>query len=257
VLIHIVILASPVVLFLAQLTLMAVGSRYRRLPTNEASNIAVAPVVGTILSLMGLVLAFSFSDAERRLDANRQTILNEANAIEAVYLSIRFVNDLPLREQMYTRFRQYVDARVRAYQTYDDQMARVDYDREIQLSSELFMQLWSQAVEGTSDSVSRSILLNALNAASSTATSRALAMNTHMPPAVIVFLVGVILIGALLVGVVLAQATWSTRFYRVVFAAVLSWTAFAIFDMEYPRLGAFQLLRNADALLVDLRKSLQ
>lgn len=255
-LVHILILASPCVLFIAQLALMAVGSKYRRLPTDEASNIAVTPVVGTILSLMGLVLAFSFSDASRRLDANRKTILDEANAIEAVYLSIRFVNDAPLREEMYTKFRQYVDARVRAYQTYDDQMVRTDYDREIQLSSTLFQQLWARAVEGTSDSVSRAILLNALNTASSTATSRTLAMNTHMPPAVVVFLLGIILFGALLVGTVLANATSSTRLYRIVFATVLSWTALAIFDMEYPRLGAFQLLRDADSLLIELRKSL-
>lgn len=256
-LIHVIILASPGLLFIAQLALMALGSHYRRLPTNEASNIAVTPVVGTILSLMGLVLAFSFSDAARRLDANRKTILDEANAIEAVYLSIRFVNDVPLRNEMSTTFRQYVDARVRAYQTYDDQMGRADYDRQVELSSNLFLQLWGQAIEGTSDSVSRGVLLNALNAASSTATARTLAMNTHMPPAVVVFLVGIILFGALLVGAVLAHTSSSTWLYRIVFAAVLSWTAFAIFDMEYPRLGAFQLLRNADALLVELRQSLR
>jgi hypothetical protein len=40
--------------------------------------------VAAVLSLMGLVLAFSFSDAAHRLDANRKTILDEANAVEDV-----------------------------------------------------------------------------------------------------------------------------------------------------------------------------
>jgi hypothetical protein len=255
-LIHVLILALPCALFVAQLALMAVGSRYRRLPKDEGSNVAVAPVIGTILSLMGLVLAFSFSDGARRLDANRKAVLDEANAIEAVYLSIDLVTP-PVRDRMRATFRAYVDARVRAYETYDDQMGYADYSREVQLSSDLFRELWTEALEGTSDSPGRSIVLNALSAASSTATARTLAMNTHMPPAIVVFLLGIVLFGALLVGGVLAQARTSTVFYRIVFAAVLSWTAFAIFDMEYPRLGAFQLLRNADALLVELRRSMR
>jgi hypothetical protein len=80
-------------------------------------------------------------------------------------------------------------------------------------------------------------------------------MNTHMPPSIVLFLLALVLVSALLVGGVLAQAGARSRFYPVVFSAVLSLTIFAIFDMEYPRLGAFQLLRQADALLVELRQS--
>ncbi len=85
---HLLLLALPVVLFAAELLVIHLGFRYRRLPVDAATNAAVAPVVGTVLSLMGLVLAFSFSNAAGRLGENRMAILNEANAIETAWLRI-------------------------------------------------------------------------------------------------------------------------------------------------------------------------
>jgi hypothetical protein len=255
-LIHVLILTSPVVLFFAQLGLISTGSRCRRKAGDGAPNAVVNSVVVTVLSLMGLVLAFSFSDAAHRLDANRKTILDEANAIEEVYHAIDMVKP-ETRERMIETFHLYVAARVRAYERYDEQLGRAEYDRQLLLSSGLYRDMWAHAIEGTFDSGSRLVLLNALNSASSTATARTLAMNTHMPPLIVGFLIGIVLVGALLVGTILAQSKGPSWLYRIAYAAVLSWTVFAIFDMEYPRLGAFQLLRNADALLVELKRTLR
>ena len=252
---HELLLALPVLLLLAQLAFIQLGSRYRRLPHDSASNAAVAPVIGTVLSLMGLVLAFSFSNAATRLDASRKSILEEANAIETAWKLID-VAEPEARPRMGDLMRRYVDARVRAYETSEERVGVAEYDRQVLMSADLFEELWSTGVAGTHDTVARGLLLNALSRLRDTATARSLTMNTHLPPAIYVFLFGIVLVGALLVGSVLAGARRVLWFYRIVIAAVLSWTLYAIMDMEYPRLGAFQLLRNADALLVDLRKSM-
>ncbi len=252
---HLLLLVMPVVLLLAQLVFIHLGQRYRRLAHDSASNAAVAPIVSTVLSLMGLVLAFSFANAATRLDANRKSILEEANAIEGAWKLID-VAEPDVRPQMSDLLRRYVDARIRAYETYEERVGIAEYDRELQVSAALFEQLWSVGIEGTHDTVSRGLILNALSRLRDTATARSLTMNTHLPPAIHVFLFGIVLVGALLVGGALAGARRALWFYRIVIAAVLSWTLYAIMDMEYPRLGAFQLLRNADALLVELRKSM-
>jgi hypothetical protein len=254
---HLLLLALPALLFLAQLLLIHLGLRWRRLPHDAAYNAATAPVIGTVLSLMGLVLAFSFANAATRLDANRRTILDEANAIETAWLRVD-VAEPEYKPLLGDLLRRYVDARIRAYETYEERMGLAEYDREVQISSDLFHQLWSTAITGTRPtSVERTMFLGALSSMRDTATARTLAMNTHLPPAIHVFLFGIVLVGALLVGGVLAQARQPLWFYRVVIAAVLAWTLYAIMDMEYPRLGAFQLLRNADALLLELRKSMR
>jgi hypothetical protein len=252
---HLLLLALPALLFGAELLFIQLGYRYRRLPHDADSNAAVAPAVGTVLTLIGLVLAFSFSNAAGRLDANGKSILDEANAIETGWLRIDLAEP-EARPRLAEAFGAYVDARIRAYETYEERVDLAEYDREVELSSRLFVELWSLAVAGTSPSVNRALLLEALSTVRDTATTRTLAMNTHLPTAIYLFLFGIVLIGALLIGGVLAQASGPLWYYRIIVAAVLSWTVFAIMDMEYPRLGAFQLLRNADALLVELRKSM-
>jgi Protein of unknown function (DUF4239) len=253
---HLLLLALPVLAFLVELVCIHLGRRYRRLPHDAASNAAVAPVISTVLSLMGLVLAFSFSNAAGRLESNRRAILDEANAIETVWNRIDLAQP-EFRPTMTDLFRRYVDARIRAYRTLEEQIGRREYDREVQDSANLFQQLWVVSVAGTADNpTNRVLLLDSFGKVRDTATARTLAMNTHLPPAIYAFLFGIAMIGAALIGSVMATSRSPLWFYRIVVAAVLSWTLFAILDMEYPRLGAFQLLRHADALLAELRKSM-
>jgi hypothetical protein len=61
----------------------------------------------------------------------------------------------------------------------------------------------------------------------------------------------------LLIGTMLACAGSRHWFYRLMIAAVLSSMVYAIVDLEYPRLGAFNPLKDADSLLVNLRKSIR
>jgi hypothetical protein len=84
-----------------------------------------------------------------------------------------------------------------------------------------------------------------------------ISVSTHLPPAILAFLFGTVLLGSMLIGTMLAFAGNRHWFYRLVIAAVLSSVVYAIVDMEYPRLGAFNLLKEADSLLVNLRKSMR
>jgi hypothetical protein len=54
-----------------------------------------------------------------------------------------------------------------------------------------------------------------------------------------------------------ARLRGQPAFYRLVIAVVLSSIVYAIVDMEYPRFGAFNLLKDADSLMVYLRRSIR
>src|SRR5262249_10278753 len=82
-------------------------------PNDSESNAGVGPAIGTVLALMGLVLAFSFSNAAGRLDASRKIILDEENAIETARFRID-VADKEAQPRLREFMRQYVDARIRA-----------------------------------------------------------------------------------------------------------------------------------------------
>ena len=244
-------------LFLSVLLMIELGHRYRmasRLPNDQESNTAGGPAIAMVLSLMGLVLAFSFSNAAGRLEASRKSILDEANAIETVWLRIDFAEPEAqpgLRELL----KHYVDARIRAYEA----QSLAEYRHELEISGELLRQIWTRAVEATPASriQNRMLLLPAVNAMGDCASARTLSMSTHLPPTIFMFLFGTVLLGSMLIGTTLNRTGSRQWFYRLVIAAVLSSTVYAIMDMEYPRLGAVNLLQQSDALLAELRKSMR
>jgi hypothetical protein len=248
------LLVLPPALFVAQLGAMEMGTRFTRRGRHDGAAVAAAaPVVATVLSLIGLVLAFSFANAAGRLEVSRMTILNEANAIEAGWdrLELAAPEAQPELRELY---RKYLDARIRAYDAYQ---ARVDlgrYRQEVQTAADLRTQIWHAAVRGTTPNPNRTLLLTALGTVADTAAARSLTVELQLPPASFAFLFGVVLVGALLVGATLGQASERQPFYRVIFAGVLSATIYTILDMEYPRLGAFHLLESADAVLLELRR---
>jgi hypothetical protein len=250
----VLILALAPLLFLSVLLMIELGHLYRlrsRLPNDPESNAVLGPAIGTVLALMGLVLAFSFSNAAGRLDASRKTILDEANAIDTAWLRIDLAEP-GAQPRLKELFRQYVDARIQAYEA----SGLPEYRHQLEIGTELLSQIWALAEEAipASRPQDRMLLLTAVNTMSDGASARTLSLSTHLPPAVFVFLLGNVLLGSMLIGTILASAGGRLWFYRLVIAAVLSLTVYAIVDMEYPRLGAFNLLKDADAQLVSLRK---
>ena len=71
-------------------------------------------VEAALFALMGLMLGFAFAGAVSRLDARRELIVREANAIGTAYLRVDL---LPAAAQPELRqlFRRYLEARMRVY----------------------------------------------------------------------------------------------------------------------------------------------
>ena len=253
----ILMVALAPTLFITVLLMMELGYRYRlasNLPNDSETNAGVGPAIGTVLALMGLVLAFSFSSAAARLDAARRTILDEANAIETAWLRLDLAEP-SAQPRLRVLFRQYVDSRISGYSSPELR----EYHQRAKISGGLMRQIWALAVEATPPShpEDRLLLLPALNAMSDGASARTISVSTHLPPAILTFLFGTVFIGSMLIGTLLACAGRRHWFYRLVIAMVLSSVVYAIVDMEYPRLGAFNLLKNADSLLVNFRDSIK
>ena len=95
-----------------------------------------------IFALLGLLLGFSFSGATTRLEARRQLIIGEANAIGTAYLRL---DELPASDQPEMRhlFREYVDARVAAYAQVPDMKA---FHQGVAQAGQLQQQIWARAV---------------------------------------------------------------------------------------------------------------
>jgi hypothetical protein len=248
--------ALSLVLFAGMLACLEVGFRTGRWLNahRRALDGGSAVIEAAIFGLLGLLLAFSFSGGEARLDAKRQLIVQETNAIGTAYLRLDL---LPGNEQPEMRrlFREYLDARLRVYESISDQAANA---RAVASVSRLQHEIWERAVEASRSDPSQNIarlLLPALNEMIDITTTRSIALSTHLPPLILALLICIALCSGVLAGYAMNgnQRSW---LHSLIYAAVVSITIYAVLDLDSPRTGLIRL-DAADSALQELRTAMQ
>lgn len=254
VLVTLLVLSLEGVLFGAILLAIEVAYRVacvRKFPPAGAPS--VASVSSVVFSLMGLVLAFSYSDASKRLDVQRELVVAEANAISSVWQRIDLVDDPaqgPLRELL----RLYLDERMAAH----DALPVVEaFEEHRDRARTLQQQIWTLMVAASTSTFDKHVLLlPPVLALAEVSSRRTVAVRTHISSPTLIFMLGITLIGAMLVGIATAQGEGRNWVYRLVFATVVSAAIHVVIDMEYPRTGIVST-RAADSLLLELRQRME
>ena len=131
------IVATGAVLLLA----VELGFRLAGFPSvgapHERMAAQVSVLVGAILALLGLLLAFSFTIVEARFSARKALVLDEANAIGTTYLRAKLLPE-PHAGQIRRQLRQYVELRL-------SPKTPSELEDAIQRSERLHAQLWGEA----------------------------------------------------------------------------------------------------------------
>jgi len=240
-------------LFVLQVGMFEAGHQVAKRIPNATIDKALVPATATILPLIALVLALSFSDASARLDASSKTIVDEVNAIESVWRRLDIAKT-EVQPRLADLLRRYTDARIRAYRAYADRPA---FEHQVATSNEIRGQMWALAAATTPDTPKGTFLLTAINDVDDAATARSLSLRIHLPPLALGYLFGIVLVGSLVVGMALSVTGSRQWFHRTIIALVMTMIVYVIVDLEFPRVGPFQLLETADAMLVALRDSMR
>jgi hypothetical protein len=245
-------------LFLGMVAMQIAGHHYglRRADGDSGgSSEGTAAVEATLFALLGLLVAFTFSGADTRLDARRKLIIQEANAIGTAYLRLdllRAEDEPVLQDEM----RRYVDARLAYYdQLFDFRAAKAERAR----SEQLQQVLWTHAVAASAragDSRAALLVLQSLNALFDVATERYAALRTHVPVAIFVLLVVMALACAFFAGIGMSKRRHPSYLHMVIFAGVIAVTAYVILNLEFPRVG-FGRLHALDAFLREQRAAMR
>ena len=247
--------------FLGILAFLAIGRLLgrRAIRLHGSGGLAsTSSLEAAVFALLGLLIAFTFSGALSRFDARRALVVDEANAIGTAYLRTDL---LPAAAQARLReaFRSYTDARIATYKKLPDlNAAREELERSQQLQGEI----WSQAVAAArlpnSPPSAEMLMVPALNAMFDIATVRLMATQMHPPTIVFAMLIGFSLASALLAGYQSADDKGHVRngVHKVGFAAIVAFTVYVIFDIEYPRLGWIRI-DAVDQVLLDVRASMK
>jgi hypothetical protein len=213
---------------------------------------ATSAIQASLFGLLGLLIAFSISGGETRLQARRQLIVDEANAIETAYLRLEL---LPPAAQpaLRERFRRYTEERIAFFaQLVHFHEAQAIHER----AGELQREIWTDAVaaaNSTQDVRPALLTLPAINAMIEVTTARDASLRTHVPAAMFVLLVVLTFACAFLAGNEMSKHSRPSSFHVVAFAATLALTCYVILNVEFPRLG-FARLGPIDALLAGVRQ---
>lgn len=183
------------------------------------------------------------------MDARRQLIIGEANAIGTAYLRL---DELPASDQPEMRhlFREYVDARVAAYAQVPDMKA---FHQGVAQAGQLQQQIWARAVAASRNDPTQNsarLLLPALNEMFDITTARTIAIDTHLPGLVFSLLVLVALSSGVVAGYAMAKRRKRSWLHMFLYAACIAITVYTVTDLDYPRSGLVRL-SSADKALQD------
>jgi hypothetical protein len=207
---------------------------------------------GAVLALLGLIVAFTFSGASTRLDARRQLIVQEANAIGTAYLRVDL---LPTNDQPATRhlFRQYLDARLEVYEKLRDPAA---FQAALARAEQLQAEIWKHAEAGTHGQSSATPVLNAVNEMIDVTTARTLASRTRTPTLIIQLMLGLALLSALIAGYGMSSAKQRNWLFTTIFSAAISLTVYVVLDLDNPSSGLIRL-NAAEQMMIQLRETIK
>jgi hypothetical protein len=250
--------ASCGFLFVAMLAFAAIGhwSGRRRLRIDpEAKEVSTGTVDAAVLSLLGLLVAFTFSSAYSRYETRRELIVQEANAIGTAHMRLDLLKP-EAQSKLRREFRDYLDSRIELWRKLPDRDAAIaEYAR----SQELQGRIWSDSIAATSapsEHTARMLLVPALNEMIDITTTRFVAVQSHPPLIIFILLGGLAVASAWLAGFAMAKTARLSRTHVVGFAAIASVALCVILDIEYPRFG-FVRLDAPHELLVELRERMQ
>ena len=249
------LIGLAIAIFLAMLAASLVGYGARRLERHlivraeEPERSQESYLVGGMIGLMALLLAFSFSIALDRFDERRHLVVQEANAIGTSYLRAQLLDE-PHRSRLSGLLVAYTDNRIRLASIAPDQL-----NAQLAINDRLLTEIWSSVIASRESALAHGIsvpLLNTFNEVIDLDTERKISRTVQMPNEVLELLFGFLLLTAAVLGYVLEERRG--RIGAAVLFVLLSLYGGIIADLNRPSSGR---IREAQDAMLMLQASLK
>jgi hypothetical protein len=220
--------------------------------SNSIEKADIALIVGALLTLLGLLLGFSYAMSVGRFETRRQLVIEEANAIGTTYLRAKTLPD-PRSSEIQELLRQYAALRVEIGGMADDAPERIrGMDNR---TKELQGLLWSHAAalarENTSPVIA--VFLLTLNEMIDFHTKRLAEFYNRVPFSIYLVLFVVSAMTLWLMGYYFGSHRKRVQILTTVVALLVALVMWLIMDLDQPMRGA---IRASQQSLIDLHQDL-
>ena len=234
-------ISIALIIFILIIIFYLIGHRLRKnvIKKNpDQSTIELGAINGTLLGLLGLLLAFTFSMSSSRFDTRRELVVAEANDIGTVILRTDVYPD-SVRQLLRADLKKYVETRVAYYEAGRDLNKVIE---AIRMTDSISHRIWLTVANyaKTDDITTRtSQLIPALNDMIDITTTRMAATEATIPDSIMYFLFLLCVCSAFLLG----YDNKNKIDWIVVMglAIMLSTTVFNIIDLDRPRSGLINM----------------
>jgi hypothetical protein len=256
--VQLIFVAMSLLVFVGTVAFQLWGRHYAAKRPDQPSGLVGAgssAIEASVFALLGLLVAFSFSGSEVRLQNRRELTVREANALGTAYLRLELLPE-PARASIKEQMRRYTDTRIAFYKRIGDfSAARAAIAR----AERLQQSIWDAAVEASArapDARVALVVLPALNETFDTATARDAALHMHIPAVIFVFLGVLALACAFLAGMDMASVHETSPLHVLIFGATMALTAYTVLNIEFP-LAGFLRLESLNSLFEHLRTTMR
>jgi len=206
-----------------------------------------AVIETSTLGLVALLVAFSFNVSFTRFEQGRNLLVQEANAVEAVYMRLEMLNasDQPDIRRL---LRSYVATRLRIFDSIETGR---DYAQDIAQARQLQDEIWATAIQSvhqTSGPAAAILLMPAISQMIEVANSRFVLVQTQTPVLVRGLLVGLAIISSLVIGYAMGVQKLHSYVPAAIFSIVVSAAIYTILDLDNPHFGLVRYDAAAQAL---------
>ena len=214
----------------------------------EETDAPVGGMVGAVLGLLALIIAFTFGFGAERFEARRQMVLNEANAIGTTYLRAGMLPEQ--REEIQNLLKEYVDVRLQG-------VLGNNLVEGMRRSNEIQNQLWAHAVsigEKNPNSIVVGLFIQSLNETIDLHSNRLqFGIRNRVPAAIWFVLIAVAIASLGAMGYHAGLAGVSRTLAGVAVAFAFSAVIGLIADLDRPQQGVLKVGQHA---LLDLQRSM-
>lgn len=218
--------------------------------TSEKENIAM--IIGAVLTLLSLLLGFTYAMSEGRFEARRQLVIDEANAIGTTYLRAKTLPE-PRSSVIQGLLRQYAALRVETAGRMEDDPEKVRQmdNREKKLQSMLWLHAATLARESPNPVIS--LFLVTLNEMIDLHTKRLAAFRNRVPFPIYAVLFIVSAFALWLIGYYLGSHRQRALIVTAMLALLVTSVIWLIMDLDQPVRGA---IRTNHQSLTDIYQDL-
>ncbi len=221
----------------------------------QGAKIGVGQIEGTILALLGLLIAFTFHGASQRFDARREHIVSEVNAIGTAWLRVDLF-ELSTQVKMREYFVEYINQRINVnHKLPDIEASQIALNNAANLQNKI----WQLAIDETkksNSSVLGVVMLPSLNNMFDVATAHNISLITHPP--IVIYITLMVLLGccSFFLGYSLAGTKQTNWLHGIGYVSIMVFTLYIIIDFEFPRVGLIKV-STFDKPMLELRDSMQ